>query len=94
MSDTFDIGDIVTVTANFRNLSDVLADPTTVTVAHLEPDGTQSVLTASKTSTGIYTATTAVLDQSGVHSVKFWGTGALVGAQEVSFPVRRTSFAS
>jgi hypothetical protein len=85
----YDIGDAPQVTAEFRDLSDVLTNPTAVTAKMVEPDGTTTSLTGiSNTGTGIYKVTLPTLDQSGEHVVKFFGTGTIIAAEEVRFTVR------
>lgn len=54
-----DQGDTKRLTATFRNLSDVLTDPTTVTLTVRDPDGTEASYTyaggtISKESTGVF----------------------------------------
>ena len=88
---TYDIGDAPTVTATFRNLSDVLTSPTTVTVQHLQPDGTQAAVTPVTTvSAGVHSVVVPTITRSGQHVVKFFGTGALVAAEETVLNVRST----
>lgn len=92
MAATYDIGDAPTVTATFSDEDGVLTNPTTVTAKLLAPDGTQTDLTPANTGTGIYRAAVPTLTQAGTHRVKFFGTGALVAAEEVAFVVRQTRF--
>lgn len=90
MSSSYDIGDAPTLTATFRDLAGDPTNPTTVTATHRQPDGTETELSPSTSSTGIYTANTATLTQSGVHTVKFFGVGALVAAEEIRFKVQHS----
>jgi hypothetical protein len=90
MATTYDIGDAPVVTATFRNIAGDLADPTTVTAKLREPDGTQTNLTPLKDSVGTYSVILAPFDQSGRHRVKFFGTGDLTAAEELTLNVRRT----
>ena len=88
----YDIGDAPVVTATFRTSAGVLTNPTAVTAKMVEPDGTQTTLSApTNTGTGIYTVTCPTFDQSGRHVVKFFGTGVLIAAEEVAIDVKRTS---
>lgn len=84
---TYDIGDVVKLTGTFRDVDGDLANPTTVTLTVLEPDGTTSTPSASSSSTGIYTATVTI-DQSGTWRYRWEGTGDVVTAEEGSFDVR------
>ena len=91
MTTLYDIGDAPTVTATFRNIAGDLTNPTTVTAKMVEPDGTQTTLsTPSNTGTGVYTVTVPTFDQSGRHVVKFFGTGAIIAAEETPIDVRPT----
>lgn len=88
---SFPIGDTVRLTFKFR-VDDVLTDPTAVTVTVEEPDGTDNTPTATKTSTGIYTAT-FVPDQAGYHRFKVTGTGPAPGVREGTFYVHTSGIA-
>jgi len=89
---TYDIGDAPTVTATFRNLSDVLTSPTTVTVQHLQPNGVQTAITPVTTvSAGVHSVVLPTITRSGFHVVKFFGTGALVAAEEITLDVRQST---
>jgi len=91
MTTTFDIGDAPTVTATFRNLAGVLTSPSSVTAQHLRPDGTQVTLTpVTAVSAGVHSVVVPTITRSGQHFVKFFGTGSLVAAEEVSLSVRTT----
>ena len=90
MATVYDIGDAPVVTCTFRDLAGTLTSPTTVTAKLVEPDGTQSDLSPVEESTGVYSATVPTIDQAGTHTVKFFGAGALVAAEELSFRVRST----
>lgn len=76
----YDIGDTVQLTGTFTDANGALADPTTVVCRLLKPDGTTATLTATKQSTGVYTAT-ATIDQDGTHWFRFTGSGT-VGASD------------
>ena len=89
---THDIGDSPTVIGTFYNLSDVLTSPTTVTAQHLQPNGVQAALTPVTTvSAGVHSVTLPTITQSGEHVVKFFGTGALVAAEETTISVRQST---
>lgn len=83
---TYDIGDAPTVTASFRNLNGELTDPTLVTVEYTLPDGTVIALDdIANPSVGVYRVTVPALTLSGEYVVKFFGTGALIAAEEIRF---------
>lgn len=84
---TYYIGQKIRVTGTFTTLSTgAVADPTTITVQHYEPGGTTTSYVygtddeVGKTSTGIYYYEMTP-DTSGVHEVRFVGTGAVVAAK-------------
>jgi hypothetical protein len=97
---TYDIGDQPVITAEFRDLAGVLADPTAVTFM-LRRDSTAEASyvhgtddEVDKTSTGIYTFTVPVLAAAGRYVVRSKGTGAVVTASETAFQVRPSGMAS
>ena len=75
-----DIGDLRELKVQFRNVSDVLIDPTTVVFRMIEPDATLTTgnfpnlsgdgITVDKDSTGTYSVVWPV-DQAGVHRYKW-----------------------
>ena len=87
--DVYDLGDAPTITAVFKNLAGAETD-TTVAVTHREPDKTESSITPANTAVGTYTATTEIIDQTGTHIIKFFGTGIVVAAEEITFRIRDT----
>ena len=87
MSD-WDIGDVVTISAVFRDAAGALADPTTTTLTVMAPDGTLSTPTPVKDSTGTYHADVPVT-ASGSWAYRWLGTGAVAAAEEGTFSVRR-----
>lgn len=92
---TYDQGDRVRIQAEFRDLSNQLANPTTVTVQVKRADGTISTPSASNPSTGVFTADVDIptaATSAGVWSYRFAGTGALVAAGEAVFFVRQSAF--
>jgi hypothetical protein len=87
----YDIGDAPTVIATFKDVDGTLTDPTTVTATHRDPAGTESAITPTNDSAGVYSAVVPTVTLAGTHTVKVYGTGALVAAAETSFRVRDTS---
>ncbi len=86
----YDIGDAPVATATFRNIAGVLTDPTTVTVKLLSPEGTQTTITPTNPSTGVWSAQVPTFTAPGIWVVKFFGTGAVVAAEETKMQVRTT----
>jgi hypothetical protein len=93
----YNIGDKRRLTATFKDINDVLTDPTDITFLMKEPDGTKTthlsgggIVTAS--STGVWYVDWTVT-QEGIHNYEFKGTGAVVTAEESSFRVRRRAVA-
>jgi len=97
---TYDIGDLVTVTNMITSLAGQPADPSALTVRVLRPDGTElgpivypNVL-LDNPAVGTWVLTMPIaFDQSGVWRVRWEGTGSLVMADEIRLPVRGTRFA-
>lgn len=97
MTTTYDVGDLVRVTATFTNLEGTASDPEGVSVRVRQPDGTVTTLVYGtdnavvRDNTGVYhvdiDATTA-----GTWSYRFAGTGTGRGAAESTFFVQRTRF--
>lgn len=90
MAITYDIGDAPTVTATFRDIAGTLTSPTTVTAKLLAPDGVQTNLTPASSAAGIWSVTVPTFALSGRYRVKFFGTGAITAAEEVSMFVQRS----
>jgi hypothetical protein len=66
-----------------------------VTFLTRKPDGTEITSTPTTGPTaGIVTLFMPTLDQAGTWHIRCKGTGVLTAAVEVSFPVRRSAFAS
>lgn len=84
---TYDIGDLVTLTATLTNTAGTLSDPTSVTLTVRKPDGSSSTVSNTRSSTGVYTADVTI-DQAGEWNYRWEGTGALVVAEEGQFYVR------
>lgn len=92
----YDKGDHARLSADYTNISGVPTDPTTVYVTVRKPGGTTTTYTYGggqvlKDSTGRYRCDVS-LDESGVWQYKWFGTGALVVAEEGQFTVRTTVF--
>jgi hypothetical protein len=81
----YDIGDNVILSATFT-VNGVLTDPTAVACRVRNPDQSVTTITASKTSTGVYTATFTPT-MKGEHWYRFEGTGTAKGADEAAFVV-------
>lgn len=88
MRNAYDIGDLVNVTATFRDEDGELADPDTVVLTVLKPDGMATTVEAGSTVTGIWTGEISP-DAHGTWRYRFAGTGAVKAAGEGAFNVRR-----
>jgi hypothetical protein len=86
---SYDIGDLVTCDATFRDPRnrDALVDPATVVIKVRNPDGIETTSTPERVSTGRYTHEIDV-DQAGVWSFRFESGGDYQGAQGREFYVR------
>ena len=91
MVETYDIGDRITVTGTFTNKAGALADPTTIVFKYRVRGGEAVTGTASKASTGVYTADVD-LTEAGQWYFRFTGTGAVVAAGELRCEVRGSYF--
>lgn len=97
MANTYDIGDVVLAVAEFRNASNSLVDPDTVSARTYSPSGStttyiygvDAVLT--KLATGRYQLSLEPA-ASGPWYYKFFGTGTNKGAGESFFNVRASFF--
>lgn len=90
MTDTYDIGDQVTLQATFRNLAGALTNPTATTLKYKDPAGNVTTVNdgdLTTASTGIKTYA-VVVDEAGQWWYRFSGSGAVVAAEEGSFTVR------
>lgn len=96
---SYRLGTDVKVTGIFENLSGAVYDPSTVTVKVQKPDGTETsyvYLTAAeviKVSTGVYYIWLAPT-LTGKYVVRFKGTGTVRVADESSFIVNKSAFAT
>lgn len=89
MNDQYDIGDSPTVTATFKDSAGVTTDPTEVTVRYRTPNEPTTTLTpVSNPAPGVYSVVVPPFAVAGTHRVKFFGTGALVAAEEIAIRVR------
>jgi hypothetical protein len=90
LATTYDIGDLVRVTATFTDTGGTVADPT-ATVLHVEtPDGTVTSYTTStitRVSTGLYRYDITTTGR-GLYEYRFAGSGAVTAQQEGWFSVR------
>lgn len=86
MSEIYDIGDRVTLTANFTDAGSPV-QPTTVTCTVKAPSGMTTSSSVTNTS-GTYSAEVEP-DEQGAWYYRFAGTGTYVAAGEGTFRVRR-----
>jgi hypothetical protein len=86
-SEPFDIGDDVVLTLAFT-VAGVATDPTTETCVVVDPAGTETVVTLTKQSTGVFTGTFTPT-VAGEHWFRGSGTGAAKAAGESVFSVRK-----
>ena len=85
------IGNIVRLTAEFKNEAGAAADPTTVILQIKKPDGVnESNITPSNPSVGTYRYDYTPLT-AGKYIYKFAGTGAVTAADEDFFFIRGSS---
>lgn len=89
----FDIGDLITLRATFRENVDSApteADPTLVVCRVKKPDGNVSTpAVTNDAGLGKFSVEVA-LDQAGTWRYRFEGTGAVIAAGERRFRVRRS----
>lgn len=84
---TYDIGDAVRLTAEFRDVNGALANPATVELRVQRPDKTTTTVVAGSSSVGIWSAV-MVIDQSGTWWYRFAGIGEPTQAGEKKLTVR------
>ena len=89
MTTEYDIGDVVTLRATFRDAAGALANPGAVTLSVRKPDGTlvAPAPTATNPSVGMWEYALSP-DQSGWWTYRFTGTGANAAAEEARLFVR------
>jgi hypothetical protein len=90
---TYDIGDQPVITTTFT-VDGEPTSPTTVVAFVLKPDGTEDELTPAEASEGVYVTTLPVLDADGVWSWRVKGTAGVIAADEDTFRVDRSRFAT
>ena len=99
MANAYDQGDIVRMSSTFTTTGGVKADPTTVTFVYTTPDGTDSVVTRSGTSTGstgnifrstdgVYFTDAVIGSSSGPYWYRYSSTGVITAMDEATFRVR------
>ena len=84
---TYDIGDLVHLTAGFVDANGAQADPTTVQLTIKRPTGTDTV-TPTNTGIGAYYYDVPITE-AGTWTYRWAGTGAVTTAEEGSFTVRQ-----
>lgn len=85
----YDLGDLIELSAIFKDRDLVLADPSSVTLKVKPPSGTVSTFTGEivNDSVGLYHMDYEP-DEVGSYSYKFYGTGNVHAAEEGVFYVR------
>lgn len=97
MANTYDIGDVVRVTATFTNSSGAAADPTAILMKQKDPTPTTTTYTyltdvaLVKDSTGVYHVD-VYPTIAGTWYYRFEGTGTVQAASENSFIVNPSKF--
>jgi hypothetical protein len=89
---TYDTGDQVRVTATFTS-SGTGESPSTFIVTHRKPDGSDTTVTTSTVddNAGVL-YNDVVLDQVGIHTVKFAGTDGVIATEVVELEVAKNVF--
>lgn len=87
----YDKGDIVPLTATFRNAAGVLTNPTTVALTIIDPEGVEASPTPDNDSTGAYSHD-LTLTKSGLWQYRWAGTGAVAEVEEGALYARSTRF--
>lgn len=92
MANTYNIGDLVTITADFTVVAtgDEI-DPSSVVITVEAPNGTTSTPSVSNPSTGSFTVQTAAT-MPGTYRYRAVGTGAAQAAGQGFFLVSQNSF--
>jgi hypothetical protein len=83
----YDIGDLVRVTAEFKDIAGVVTDPTTVKLRVRVNGVTSTYDDAVRDSAGEYHRDLSILS-AGVYTYRWLGTGAVQTAKESSFSVK------
>lgn len=98
MAGTYDTNDEVRLSAEFRNNSGVLADPSSVTFKIKLPDGTITSyvygvdVSVVKDSVGLFHMDFNVSDDTGIFFYRVEGGGSLRAASESKFTVKVSQF--
>jgi hypothetical protein len=82
----YQVGQRVGCSATFTNELDQPADPSSVVVTVMRPDGTVVALTPSNPAVGLWTARYNI-DQPGRHYYSFKGSGFITAERESHFDV-------
>ncbi len=96
MTNQYDRGDQVRITATFTNSTGTAVDPDTIIFEYKDPSNVTSTLAYSraelvKKSTGVYYADVS-LDESGTWYIRAYGTGSAIAATPSSLEVREDEF--
>ena len=98
MATIYDIGDRPVVSGVFLDEDGASATPTAVTVITKTPDGTETSYDTPHATISLGATTTftfpAVLTAAGTYYVRMKGTAGVECADEISFDVQPSSFAS
>ena len=91
----YDIGDKVRLTATFKNLNNIEADPTAVTLKVRDPSGTETSyaypVAVTRSGLGVYYHD-LTFDKSGNWFYRWVGTGDVHTAAEARLRVKDTAF--
>ena len=87
MSNVYDVGDGIRLTANFT-VADIATNPSSVVLKVTDPGGNSGTSTPTNSGTGAYLKDIDV-DEDGTWYYRFVGTGAVVAASEGHFFVRK-----
>jgi hypothetical protein len=97
MTNIYDRGDIVRLTANFTDINNTVADPTNITLRIKQPDASVAMYSypgdVTKDSTGIYHFDFAITE-AGDHYYRFEGSGSVTTAAETLFHVYKSNILS
>lgn len=91
MANAYDRGDLVRLSATFTDAAGAVADPTTVVLRLLAPDGTASTPATVKDSVGVYHYDLSIT-ATGYWSYRWEGTGTVQTAEESQLYARVTQF--
>ena len=90
---TYDIGDIIRVSASFKNSASTLIDPTSASVIYKNPSGSSTSLVygtdavLEKDATGIYHADVTI-NQAGRWFIRWSSSGTGQATEESYFDIR------